>query len=281
MRGGVWWVRYPFTPVSVGGAGVVENTRFAPLVSSSPTRDQPTVCTLALWWLKFGLKGWHGGGGGGSGMKPRFNGFGTHTQKTVVEYATMMVSRMSSPRAKGTRADGHSRVSWGNPQAVQGGGGLVLWPQWGVVSRVLCCRIVRGARPRLSGEFCLYRGGSRAREETVTRRTTCPWKHSQAGGGRPECGGECQLTHPQYISYWAPLLRNRHQQEHRRRSDRQNAATRCSMQREERVTVQGPVKKYWPDRMSHGKGGGSETTKKYAPEIGLQFRAVLINLSFS
>ena len=34
------------------------------------------------------------------------------------------------------------------------------------------------------------------------------------------------------------------------RSGRQNAATRCNMRREERVTVQGPVKKQ-PDGMSH------------------------------
>ena len=35
-------------------------------------------------------------------------------------------------------------------------------------------------------------------------------------------------------------------------SGRQNAATRRNMRREERVTVQGPVKKHQPDGMSHG-----------------------------
>ena len=35
-------------------------------------------------------------------------------------------------------------------------------------------------------------------------------------------------------------------------SGRQNAATRRNMQREERVTVQGPVKEQQPDGMSHG-----------------------------
>ena len=35
------------------------------------------------------------------------------------------------------------------------------------------------------------------------------------------------------------------------RSGRQNAATRRNMRREERVTVQGPVKKQQPDGMSH------------------------------
>ena len=36
------------------------------------------------------------------------------------------------------------------------------------------------------------------------------------------------------------------------RSGRQNAATRRNMRREERVTVQGPVKEQPPDGMSHG-----------------------------
>ena len=37
-------------------------------------------------------------------------------------------------------------------------------------------------------------------------------------------------------------------------SGRQNAATRRSRQRDERVTVQGPVKEQQPDGMSHGGG---------------------------
>ena len=36
------------------------------------------------------------------------------------------------------------------------------------------------------------------------------------------------------------------------RSGRQKAATRRNMRREERVTVQGPVKEQQPDGMSHG-----------------------------
>ena len=36
----------------------------------------------------------------------------------------------------------------------------------------------------------------------------------------------------------------------------QNAATRRNMRREERVTVQGPVKEQQPDGMSHKGGGG-------------------------
>ena len=56
-------------------------------------------------------------------------------------------------------------------------------------------------------------------------KTTCPQKHNEAGGGRLECGGEWaaktekhppqQPAQPQYASYWAPLTRKRHQQEHR------------------------------------------------------------------
>ena len=42
------------------------------------------------------------------------------------------------------------------------------------------------------------------------------------------------------------------------RSSRQNAATRRSMRREERVTVQGPVKKQQPDGMSHRGAGIGE-----------------------
>ena len=42
-------------------------------------------------------------------------------------------------------------------------------------------------------------------------------------------------------------------------SGRQNAATRRSTRREERGTVQGPVKKPQPDRMSRGGGGGGLT----------------------
>ena len=40
------------------------------------------------------------------------------------------------------------------------------------------------------------------------------------------------------------------------RSGRQNAATRRNMRKEERVTVQGPIKKQQPDGMPHGGGGG-------------------------
>ena len=81
-----------------------------------------------------------------------------------------------------------------------------------------------------------------------------------------------QPTQPQYANYWAPLTRKRHILPHPAqprlrergndtskstgRSGRQNAATRRNMRRDERVTVQGPVKKQQPDGMSHRGGGG-------------------------
>ena len=40
------------------------------------------------------------------------------------------------------------------------------------------------------------------------------------------------------------------------RSGRQNAATRRNMRRDERVSVEGPIKKQQPDGMSH-RGGGN------------------------
>ena len=84
-----------------------------------------------------------------------------------------------------------------------------------------------------------------------------------------------QPAQPQYANYWAPLTRKRHTMPHPAqprhtnhwalrgndtskstgRSGRQKAATRRNMRREERVTVQGPVKKQQPDAMSHGGGG--------------------------
>ena len=60
---------------------------------------------------------------------------------------------------------------------------------------------------------------------------------------------------PQHTNHWPPRTRKRHQQEHRPQRPTE-AATRRNMRREERVTVQGPVKKQQPDRMPHGVGGG-------------------------
>ena len=51
------------------------------------------------------------------------------------------------------------------------------------------------------------------------------------------------------------------------RSGRQNAVTRRSTRRDERVTVQGPVKKQRPDGMSHKGGGG--VVRVQAAGVGL------------
>ena len=107
-------------------------------------------------------------------------------------------------------------------------------------------------------------------------------KHSKAGYRQPVDRGAWtaktvkrrrqQPAHPQYANYWAPLThkrhtmphsaqpqhtnywalrtRKRHQQEHR---PQQPTASSNPTQhaREERVTVQGPVKEQQPDGMSH------------------------------
>ena len=52
------------------------------------------------------------------------------------------------------------------------------------------------------------------------------------------------------------------------RSGRQNAATRRNMRREDRVTVQGPVKKQQPDGMSH-RGWGGETGRTGRGGLGV------------
>ena len=105
-------------------------------------------------------------------------------------------------------------------------------------------------------------------------------KHSEAGYGRPVDRGTWtaktvkrprqQPAQPQHANYWAPLTRKRHTMPHpaqpqhtnhwapRTRTTpargRQKAATQRNMRREERVTVQGPVKEQQPDGMSHSGG---------------------------
>ena len=119
------------------------------------------------------------------------------------------------------------------------------------------------------------------RKETATRRTTCPQKHSEAGVGRPECGGEWAATaekrplqqsapprqqsaQPQYATYGAPPTRKGHQQEHRLQRP-----TERSTRREEQVTIQGPVKKQQPDGMSHrGVRAFQKWIQKPLPAVG-------------
>ena len=63
-------------------------------------------------------------------------------------------------------------------------------------------------------------------------------------------------TQPQHTDHWAPRTRRQHQREHRLHRPTESSDRR-NMRREERVTVQGPVKEQQPDVMSHRdwKGG--------------------------
>ena len=55
-------------PFLLGGVGAAKGLLPCFLV---PKGNQPTACTLALWWLKFGpTEAPRGGGGGGAGMGP-------------------------------------------------------------------------------------------------------------------------------------------------------------------------------------------------------------------
>ena len=123
------------------------------------------------------------------------------------------------------------------------------------------------------------RSGHRVEEQGIWASRTR--KHNKAGYGRPVDRGAWTATtvkrprqqpaQPQYANYWVPLTRKRHTMPQHSpgtpttglrergndtsrstgRSGRQNAATKRNMRREERVTVQGPVKKQQPDGMSH------------------------------
>ena len=53
-------------PISVGGGGGLGAAKGLPPCFLVPKGNQPTACTLALWWLKFGPTGLGPGGGGGS-----------------------------------------------------------------------------------------------------------------------------------------------------------------------------------------------------------------------
>ena len=67
MRGGGGGAGPAFGPAPflLGGVGAAKGLLPCFLV---PTRNQPTACTLALWWLKFGPT--EGGGGGGAAREP-------------------------------------------------------------------------------------------------------------------------------------------------------------------------------------------------------------------
>ena len=104
------------------------------------------------------------------------------------------------------------------------------------------------------------------------------WWPGHCSAGKPPGGWGHIPPHPaqpQHTNDWAPRTRKQHQQEHRPQRPTE-PATRRSMRREERVTVQGPVKRQQPDGMSHGGGvGGSEAPKVYCtsnrPQISSPF----------
>ena len=59
-----------FGPISVGGGGGGAAKGLLPCFLV-PKGDQPTACTLALWWLKFGPTSQGGGEGGGVNQPSR------------------------------------------------------------------------------------------------------------------------------------------------------------------------------------------------------------------
>ena len=76
------------------------------------------------------------------------------------------------------------------------------------------------------------------------------------GGGAPLTRKRHTMPHPaqpRHTNHWG---RGNDTSKSTGRSGRQNAAARRNMRRDERVTVQGPVKEPQPDGMSHGGGGG-------------------------
>ena len=80
--------------------------------------------------------------------------------------------------------------------------------------------------------------------------------HGDVGGGGGANGTSCHIQHSPGTPTMGLRERGNDTSKSTGRSGRQNAATRRNMRREERVTVQGPVKKQPPDGMSHGGGGG-------------------------
>ena len=76
------------------------------------------------------------------------------------------------------------------------------------------------------------------------------------GGGGHANGTPCHIQHSPNTPTTGLRERGNDTSKSTGRSGRQKAATRRNMRREERVTVQGPVKEQQPDGMSHRGGGG-------------------------
>ena len=156
----------------------------------------------------------------------------------------------SSHRSGALRKRWCTATVWGREKGPEGGLRSKRW-------RRLCSKFHRPASGR--GESRRGRG----------------WATPTLGGGGG--GGADAQTAQAAISSTAPAhqttgLRKRGNDTSKStgRSSRQKAATRRNMRREERVTVQGPVKEQQPDGMSHGGSGrglgGSGRGLSRAPE---------------
>ena len=78
LGGGGCWACFRSGPISVGGGvGAAKGLLPCFLV---PKGNQPTACTLALWWLKFWPTECGGGGGGAVAhlLAPLLFGVGAH-----------------------------------------------------------------------------------------------------------------------------------------------------------------------------------------------------------
>ena len=94
------------------------------------------------------------------------------------------------------------------------------------------------------GKCVLWVGGGRSAEVRQHRSPPPPPPTPPGGGGRGTVQGGGGAT--------GSRERGKDTSKSTGRSGRQNAATRRNMRREERVTVQRPVKEQQPDGMSHG-----------------------------
>ena len=152
------------------------------------------------------------------------------------------------------------------------------------------CRVVRGrssGRLRGAPRLGALGGGGVGGNGSVLRRgggggwrSGAPWPHTHGNVGRQvaddrraEVCGQRKPSNEPHSNQHSPgtpttALRERGNDTSRSTggSSRQNAATRRSMRREGRVTVQGPVKKQQPDGMSHRGGGGNPKAAQPSPK---------------
>ena len=187
----------------------------------------------------------------------------SHDRPAALAPVHFRTLKYAHARARALRATGPPRAQGQEVEETE----IAGVQRWQRVGRALFLHTGLSPGPLLSlGLLLTTRHHSRTR--TRTR------KRSEAGCGRPEdgCVGTAttvkrppqQPAQPQYANYWAPLTRNgtschiQHSpntptiglcecgndtSKSTGRSGRQKAATRRNMRREERVTVQGPVKK--------------------------------------